>query len=245
MLRTLLAAVIATVATSQAQAISNWQEKYLTIGQVETVELPAEASVSSGSSNISINSVVDLSESEKACVLAEQKGLSAKTLNLTPKEIAEIVKIGKEVWQIVRDNRPVYNVNMDQIAVIPQKVECWRFLEGWNPPTVRRYRTTFKNLYGATVVDFQYKVLALTGGSYRGQGKYLARVAMIPELLDVTWGYKFNATVGVPTVINYGTVVDPVASVELELTYTVDTVFKHTQNTANFLVRGTGEADAL
>lgn len=245
MLRALLAVVIATVVTNQAYAISSWQEKYLTIGQVETVELPAEAPISNGTQNVSINSIVDLSESEKACVLAEEKGLSAKTLNLTPKEIAEIVKIGKEVWQIVKKNRPVYNVTMDQIAVIPQKVECWRFLEGWNPPTVRRYRTTFKNLYGVAVVDFQYKVLALTGGSYRGQGKYLARVAMIPELLDVSWGYEFNATVGVPTVLNYGTVVDPVASVELELTYTVDTVFKHTQNTANFLVKGTGEANAL
>jgi hypothetical protein len=244
MFKGLFLGAILSAVTVQAGA-NEVINRYYTIKSVKTVELPVAAGETKFSATVSATKKTNfsnLSQADQQCVVAAQKGHQATTLALSPADLAQIIKVGKEVWKIVEANRPVVNVQTDSLAVLPLKAECWRFLEGWQTPVVKRYRTTIKNLFGITVVDFQYKVLALTGGSYRGQGKYLARVAIVPEIVDIAWGYKFNATVSVPTILNYGTVVDPIASVEVDLIYSVDTVLKHSQRTVNYLVKGNGEA---
>lgn len=243
--------IIATLITwAGAAKASNGWEGYFELGSVETVEIPTEAMSKAlpkakAFGTTKPSAVVVTSEADKLCMQAEAKGMSAEALNLSQEDLQQIVAIGKQIWTLVQENKPVVNVKTDQIAVLPLKAECWKFLEGWQNPVVRTYRTTFKNLFGVNVVDFQYKVIALTGGSYRGAGKYLARTAIVPETVEVAWGYTFNAAVTVPTVLNYGTVVDPVASVELEMTYSVDTVLKHFQSTKNYLIKGNGESLAL
>ena len=187
----------------------------------------------------------DLSEADKQCLAAERAGSTPSTLELTPDDISQIIAVGKQVWKLIEDNKPVVNVKADRIAVLPVKAECWRFLENWQNPTVKTYRSTFKNLFGMTVVDLQYKVVGLTGGTYRGKGKYLANVAVVPEIVDVAWGYTFNASVSVPAVVNFGTMADPVAAVQIELSYSVDTVMKHSSSSLDYLVKGNGETLAL
>lgn len=170
-----------------------------------------------------------------------------KTLSedLTTEDLNHIISIGKEVWELVKTGKPVVDVQRDEIAVLPLRVECWRHLEGWHNPVVKAYRTRIKNLYGMTVVDFTYKVISYYGGSYRGIGKYLARVSVVPVETSVAPWWEFNAAVRVPGVFNYGTVQDPVASVEIEVSTSVRTVLTHRDQVDNYLIKGNGELLAL
>lgn len=224
-------------------------QKYYTLKSAKTVEvkLSKKKPTLTQLKQLDIQSLTpkSLSLADQKCVEASQKGLSAANLDLSMEDLNKVVAIGKQIWKIVEENQPVVNLQTDAVAVVPLKAECWRWLEGWKNPVVKTFRTTYKNLYGIKVVDFQYKLIYYYGGSYRGQGKYLARVAVVPEVVDLAWGYELNAAVTAPTVLNYGTVVDPIAAVELEMQYSVKTPLKHSSSTVNFLVKGNGEGFVL
>jgi hypothetical protein len=181
-----------------------------------------------------------VSAADAKCLQANAEG---KTLanDLTMEDLNQIIAIGKEVWEVVKTGKPVVDVKRDEIAVLPLRVECWRHLEGWQNPVVKAYRTTITNRLGMTVVDFTYKVISYAGGNYRGVGKYLARVSVVPVSTYVAPWWEFNANVRVPGVFNYGTVEDPVASVEVEISYSIRTILTHLDHIDNFLVKGNGE----
>lgn len=181
-----------------------------------------------------------ISAADAKCLEAQAVG---KTMSeeLSMADLNEIIAIGKEVWELVKTGKPVVDVRRDEIAILPLKVECWRHLEGWRNPVVKAYRTRLKNLMGITVVDFTYKVISYSGGSYRGVGQYLARVSVVPVNTYVAPWWEFNANVRVPGIFNYGTVDNPVASVEVEISYSVRTVLTHLDQVDNFLVKGSGD----
>ena len=235
-----LIALSVLAATQAANAFDF--HKYLTVGSVRVEEVqPKVNSDQTAFTTEAVPFAQSLSPADQRCLEAEKQGFGPQTFALSPEELAHLVKVGKEVWTLIEKNKPVVNVNMDSIAVVPADILCWKWLEGWKNPVAKAYRVSFKNLYGITVIDFQYKLIYLYGGGYRGAGKYLARVAIVPEHLDVAWGYKFNASVAVPAILNYGTVVDPVAGAQIELKYSIDTILKHHSSAVNFLVKGNGE----
>src|SRR6185437_16731122 len=96
------------------------------------------------------------------------------------------------------------------------------------------YQTTLKNVYGMTVVSFQYRVSYTAGGSYRGAGKYLTNVAVAPQDLYVAWGYTFNATASVPNITNAGTERAPVAGAQILVKWSIDTDMAHSEQSAGY-----------
>lgn len=222
-------------------ASASMKEDYFTVASVETVEVPVTEL--RGAKSLKASSVLStLNLTDEVCKQAERQGLSAETMNLTLQDLETIYKVGKEVWAIIEKNKPVVNVQTNSVSALPKGAYCWYWLENWQNPQVRAFRTSFKNLFGVKVVDFTYKLVYLHGGSYRNQGKYLARVSIVPDQLEVAWGYTFNANVRVNTVVNHGTTSNPEAGIEMEMTYTVDTVMKHFQQTVNFFARGNGQS---
>lgn len=186
-----------------------------------------------------------VSAADAKCMQAASEGITTLASDLSMEDLNDIVSIGKQVWELVKTGKPVVDVKRDEIAVLPLRVECWRHLEGWQNPVVKAYRTRIKNLYGMTVVEFTFKVISYPGGSYRGTGKYLARVSVVPVSTYVAPWWEFNASVRVPGVFNYGTVEDPVASVEVEISQSIRTILTHLDQVDNFLIKGNGEILAL
>jgi hypothetical protein len=167
---------------------------------------------------------------------------------LNPSKIATniIVNIGKQLWTIVEANRPVIRVSQEASAhALPQGVQSWRELERWQVPASRAYRLSYKNAYGAKVVDFTYRILYTYGGSIGGVGQYLTQVSIIPAHVSVAWGYTFEAQASVPSVTNAGTVKEPVAAAQLQLRWAVSTVLKRDETTVDYYVRGDGYFQAL
>ena len=104
-----------------------------------------------------------------------------------------------------------------------------------------------KNGYGMTVVNFTYQLQFNSGGSQSGHGQYLANATIRATNVDVVWGYKFSADATVGDILNIGFthLPDPIAGVNLTLTWKVGTVLKQDNGSRTFFVRGDGQVDDL
>ena len=152
----------------------------------------------------------------------------------------QIINMGKKIWVIVEANKPVVNVTTQTANALPTGASSWQALQGWQTPQAKTFRVVYENLYGMDVVDFKFRVLFTAGGNVKGKGLYITDATILPANLDVSWGYKFNATGSVSSVTNAGTSADPIGAMQLVMTWTVNTVLKHSESTENFYVRGDG-----
>jgi hypothetical protein len=160
-------------------------------------------------------------------------------------DLTKIINLGKQAWAFIKKNKPVVNLQTDQASALPSGIDNWAGLQGWQDPKSYVIRMTYKNGFGMKVVDFAFRVILVYGGNYEGKGQYIARSTIAPAQLDVLWGYTFNANVKVPTTLNAGTTANPMALMELEIGYSIDTVLKHIQKRFNFFVKGNGELKTL
>ena len=128
---------------------------------------------------------------------------------------------------------------------MPAGAQCWDDLEGWQFPTSKAYRSTFKNVYGITVVDFTYRVTYLYGGTADGVGKYIGYATVSPVNLDVLWGFTFNATATVPTIYNMGSKAKPVAGMQVLVQWKVESAISSIEQSQAFALNGLGAFQEL
>lgn len=162
------------------------------------------------------------------------------TLDETSIIIDHIIAIGEKIWKIIERNKPVVTQTYQTASLLPEGVKNWTQLSGWKVPETRVYKTVYKNGYGMEVAEFNYRVAFTPGGTVNGKGQYLARVEIEPAVLNVAWGYKFNASGEILSVTNAGTSKEPIAAMELRMNWSVDTVIRHMQESTRFYVRGDG-----
>lgn len=156
--------------------------------------------------------------------------------------IDSIVNIASKIWKIVEANAPVVNVDTKYATAYPQGVTSASQLAGWSRPRSYTYSFYAENLYGMVMIDCKYKMSFTYGGSYKGKGKFLTGVAVIPTTVTAGWGYKFYMTAAVPdsTIANVGTDIDPVAAMQMKLSWTMKTVLKEIDGTSIYYVEGNG-----
>jgi len=165
-----------------------------------------------------------------------------KDLNGVLVTIEKIVNIATKVWQIIKDNQPVVNIDTKYATAYPEGVTSATQLASWSRPKSYVYGFYAENLYGSTTIDVKYKVTFTYNGSYKGKGKYLTAVTVVPEKTQVSWGYRFHMSAAVPdsTIANVGTDADPIAAMQLKLNWTMATALKEVDGTSVYYVEGNG-----
>jgi hypothetical protein len=167
----------------------------------------------------------------------------------TPKDLAgilvkieQIVNIGTKLWDIVKDNKPVLNLDTKYATAYPQGVTAASQLSQWSRPKTYVYGFYAENLYGGTMIDSKHKVIFSYNGSYKGKGKYLTAVTVVPTVASVSWGYRFYMSASVPdsTIANVGTDADPVAAMQLKLTWRMSSSLKVIEGTSVYYIQGDG-----
>ena len=171
-----------------------------------------------------------------------------------PEEVGKIVKatetliaLGKKVWTIVENGRPVTNLDFEpSISVLPNSAKedpqsTFYTMENWDIPITKAYRVTYTNGLGMDVVVFEYGIVYQFGGELDGKGKYLTAVDIVPIKVDVSWGYSLDASSTLVGITNVGSKKSPIASARLKLNYTVSTVLKTSKNSVGFYVQGDGK----
>src|SRR5262249_42857014 len=141
-------------------------------------------------------------------------------------------------------NQPSIDIDFESAAAIPQGVNDWTELSGWNAhPMVRTFAVKLQNHFGMSVINYVYSIVSIYGGSHEGKGLYLQDVRMIADQVKVGWGFHLNAKVEVGSVYNCGTTTDPEAAMVLVHRYGVSSIFSHTETMQHFIVRGGGKVE--
>lgn len=151
-----------------------------------------------------------------------------------------IINLGKAIWPIIEAGRPVVDIRTDWANAVPQGVNTWENLAEWRTPISKSFSFKWKNL-GVRVIHFDYSVIFTPGGRLNGNGRYLANVSVIPAKVSVSWGYKFSAQAQVSGITNAGSSSDPIAALQLVLTWTIDTPLTHHQLASDFYMTGSGD----
>ena len=156
--------------------------------------------------------------------------------------IDQIINIANKIWQIIKLNEPVSTIDVKYASAVPAGITAWNQLSEWKKPKTYVYGFYAENVYGVTMVDVKYKVIYTYGGKYKGKGYYLTGVTITPTTVDVGWGYRFSLGASVPdsTITNIGTSENPVAALQLKLTWKISTVMKDSTGTSVYYIQGDG-----
>jgi hypothetical protein len=181
---------------------------------------------------------------ESDCTKLTRRG-PRPNLDIDPNDI---INIGKQVWEIIKNNGPVLEARTMNAHALPRGVECWDEMAEWQMPRSELYQVTYKNAYNMDVVKFRFRLLYTYGGSYNGVGRYLTNATIQYANVEVLWGFIFNASVEVPQVVNMGPVTAPMAGMQLTLNWSINTrpiTLKRSVNSASFFVTGDGRRTQL
>jgi|688.fasta_scaffold318452_2 hypothetical protein len=149
-----------------------------------------------------------------------------KELDRTGVIIDKVVNLGKKIWTVIENGKPAVNVKTTYANGLPLGVSRADQLEKFSPLQFRSIRRYGVNLYGVTVYDVTYTLVHRFGGQYEGRGAYLESVTVLPQHVEVMWGYKLDFFVEKVSAVNIGTRENPVASLALETTLNVSTVLQ-------------------
>lgn len=153
--------------------------------------------------------------------------------------IYKIINIGKEVWSVVEHNRPVVDTQVNYVHAVPFGIEDLMELENGSDLQYTTYRTRIKFL-GVTVCDITYALVHQYNLSYKGQGKYLANITVLPLSIYVQWGFFLNLRVEGISSLNVGSMENPIASslLKLHIMFAPRVPLYHTEQNILFQFRG-------
>jgi len=174
-----------------------------------------------------------------------QKGEPLPKKQLDDIDIDKLIEIGKQIWEVVKAGKPVVDYQNDWAGCIPEGAG-WMDMEGFKDMTYGPFAWVFKNTFGTTNVNFKWHFTYSCKGSYNGHGAFLMNVGTAIEEIYAAWGYTVdvNATVdSKPT--NYGTKVDPIAGLAVEVTMNVKTVLQSFTERCRVSIRGDCTAQIL
>ncbi len=213
----------------QAQAMANTSVQTFNDGSRLEIRQIAEGPVS-------------LEEMELMDLAAREQCARAKKQRFN---LQQLITLGKEIWQIVKDGAPVINFATQSASVIPQGAICPFYMSSWNIPQSKTFELNYKNNFGMEMIYFTYKVIYSYGGRFQGKGAYLANVSIHPKDIRLKWGQSFDANVKIAQGINLGTMEDPVAGLEISLDWEIKNPISELQSNRTYFVNGLGQLIAL
>lgn len=241
-----LLAAAALSSAAQAETRQNLDLGYFMIGSVETYEIHENGAISEVRPFIRITDPVGTVPSPTPSTSPSPPTAGTVGTPSTPspaptQSIDGLLALGKQIWDIIAANRPVVTTSTERVSVVPPGITDWQDLEGWDRPQMRSFRSIYRNIYGVAMVDFEYRVMFTPKGRREdGKGAFLSGVTILPSALEVGWGYTFNAKGTVASITNAGSRKNPIAAVEIQMQWTLDTIFKHDERSFSYYVRGDG-----
>ena len=161
--------------------------------------------------------------------------------------IGSIVNVAQKLWTLVEKNYPVADISINYASAMPEGITSWDQLGSWQKPKAYLFTYTAENPYGMKTVMLSYKLIYTYGGTYTGKGQYLNRVGIDLQDVNVDFGYKLHADTTVPdsTVVNTGSSADPVAGLQLKVTYRISTAVNEWVGASIYYIDGRGEMTEL
>jgi hypothetical protein len=145
------------------------------------------------------------------------------------------------VWRFIKESQPSVNLVKPPFAsALPREYAYFTDMENWRGPQTIHYQMVAKNTYGMKVVKVEYTVQYNWGGTYKGKGKYLTNVTVIPNEVQAAWGFTVNMEAQVPVILNFGTEEEPLAGLQVVVLHQIRTVLLDRIEARSYVVKGDG-----
>lgn len=164
--------------------------------------------------------------------------MAEASLAVDPVVIEKVINTGKNIWNIVKKSQPVSNIKYDYANAIPKGLSSANGLAGFSDIQYRTYSVVFENLYKMKVMNGEYTVMHQYNGSYKGKGKYLANVGVVPVKWEMLIGFNSDFVVNKISTVNVGSAAAPIASLTMELSVDVKSFANTKHLTQVFQFRG-------
>ncbi len=128
-----------------------------------------------------------------------------------------IIAIGEKFWNMITNmSGDMRLTSMTGVAALPDGAQSLASMSGWRMANPKAYDVAIKGSFG-TAFSFSYTVGFSYNGSYKGVGKYLANVGIVPHnaKCGLSWKCTLEAQVGTP--INVGSENSPIAALPINL----------------------------
>lgn len=154
----------------------------------------------------------------------------------------KIVNYFFKFWDLLDRNRPSVSVNSKYANAVPEGIgNSWDKMSGWRPERSFRYQVIYENGFGAEAVNLTYQVKLIYGGSVQGRGFYIASARAVPVSVKVLSGFNVDVNVEASNVWNAGSSEDPVAALQLDVTWMVKSILKLYVQTESYHLQGDGK----
>jgi hypothetical protein len=161
-------------------------------------------------------------------------------------DIGQIISIGEKVWDFVVNNKPTADYKTLKANVIPAGLDSWTQLR-WqrNKVTAKVYRVEFKNILGQSAGGFDYRISFIYGGTYQGKGKFIGQIAVAPTNIKLKTDRSLTFRAELLDALNFGTEDEPVAGVQLLITWSTPTTTRYEMKSVEYFLYGDGEVQDL
>jgi hypothetical protein len=161
-------------------------------------------------------------------------GLNALNKRIDP---SQIIAVGTQLWQIIKDNAPTTSVNTLSNGAIPANT-LWTEFAGWGSATYGPWTWGWTNGFGAQVVDFEWSFDWNCKGNWKGVGQYVQNAGAFPRKIDVGWGYNVAVDGQILQPTNLGSLQAPVAGIQIYVTMKISTALSTQTQGCKMQVQG-------
>lgn len=154
---------------------------------------------------------------------------------------AQIIQIGKAVWQIIADNQPSINATEDWAGAIPDGMNGqWTKLQDWKSYVSKPFKFEFKNFLGMRLTEYDWTFKFDYNGNINGTGLYVTNLGAATTLVYAYLSEHVDVSCKALTPVNSGTTASPVASMDYIITMISHGEFEKTQVGCHVTVTGAG-----
>ena len=159
--------------------------------------------------------------------------------------LGQIITLGSKIWDFIISNKPNADYSVFKTSAVPEGISSWTQLQKWAKPVSKVYRVEFTNVFGQSAGGFDYRITYFYGGSYKDKGKFLGQISVVPTNIHLKTDRTLKMNVELASIINFGTVKDPVAGAQVIITWSSPTTTRYEMYSAEYLIYGTGEIEDL
>lgn len=151
-----------------------------------------------------------------------------------------IVNTGKQVWDVIKENRPVRSGTTDYANALPGGVS-FTALTGWNA-TPRVVRIRYRSKFVFVRADVTIACVWFHGGRLNGQGRFVNHAHTAIARSMVRPAQKVNISASVRDPMNFGTAGDPIAALPISVAASRQGVITSEDQAWQVVVRGDGRS---
>jgi len=155
-------------------------------------------------------------------------------------QFGDILSVVNLSWGIIKDNTLPNVVTLPIADALPPGAKNWSSLDHWKSLVTFPFHYSFRDRLGVEVIQFDYEIVFLPGGEFNGEGQYISNLQVVALNTRVAWGYHLTATVTTGEPINFGSQLDPLAVIPVQMSISGSDDFRAWQGTRQYLIYGDG-----